>query len=240
MIAIKKNLGLDDGDKPGVLANCSIARETICTVSHGSSGRAIRDRDHRAPFAESSSLFVVLSGTVSKPIKTLTPRFVGICKWFEALVYFDARVNSIRIQGINKRRAIRARLVESLLEKDCAADVLTKGRGGDQKLTVATTVFLVVFNAHSFEARATGRIGLVHCEDALTRLCHLSGSLEKLVIIFACLCHKRRTFHICLFWAVHTIDAVQESFSGRREERGHVGDKLVLFPDNVRTSSPSK
>ena len=74
------------------------------------------------------------------------------------LVRFDTGINPIRIQSIDKRCAIRARLVKSFLEKDRATDMLTQIRGGDQKLTVATTVFLVVFDANSFEAGATGRI----------------------------------------------------------------------------------
>ena len=73
VVAIQKNLRLNDRHQTSVLADGGVAGEAVGAVSHGNLGRTGRDGHDGAPLAEAGALLVVLGGALSEAVETLAP-----------------------------------------------------------------------------------------------------------------------------------------------------------------------
>ena len=179
VLAVEQDLGLDNGHEAGILHDGGVAGEAVRAVGHRGAGGAVGNGHDGAPLAEARTLLVVRGGAIGEVIEALAPGLVRVGEGTEALVHLDTRVDVLGLERIHEGGAVRARLVQSLLEEDGTADVLAKVRGGDKELAVAATVLLDVLDTDTLETGAAGGVGLVHGEDTLAGHGHLGLRVES-------------------------------------------------------------
>ena len=178
---ILENLGLYDGDKAVLLADGTVAGESVGSLLNSKvGGEAITDLEDRAPLGKTASLFVEGLGTGSKTVESLSGGLVlGSHKVDKALVELDADMDATAAEVGYHVGTVGDLLIDGLLVHDDTGDVFLDLGGGDKEITVGASVFLSVLDVDGVEALADGTSGLVSGEDTLTSGSDLLGGLNK-------------------------------------------------------------
>ena len=174
VLAVHQHLGLDDRHEPVRLADRRVARERVRVLVDRElrrrRARHVRDLEHGAPLGEARALLVVLGAALAEVVDALRARLaVRAEERLHALVDLDARDDALLLHHVDERRAVGRLLVERLLERDHARDVLAEAGRRQQHLAVLAPVLLDVLDADRREALADRAGRLVGGEDALAR-----------------------------------------------------------------------
>ena len=140
MNAVNHDLGLDDGDKSGLLADSSVATKAMGGLIDGIVGGESFlhvNAEGSPPLGEAGALGVVQDALVVEAIEAGTPvlSITSADKRLEASVNLDSGDNTGLVEHVNEGSAIGGVLVEGLLVENGSGDVITEVGGGEQKLT---------------------------------------------------------------------------------------------------------
>jgi hypothetical protein len=167
---VNHNFGFNDGDKTIVLANTTIAGESVCSLINRELRRATigSDLKNSSPLGESASLFVECFAASSETIKTLSGLLSVCASNIDCtLVDFDAGKDSAGSEVLDEVNSILGLFVEGLLEHNDTTDVVVDFRGSEEELTVSASVILSVLNVDSLETLSNGSSALISSEDTL-------------------------------------------------------------------------
>jgi hypothetical protein len=183
VVSVNHDLGLNDGYEAVVLADTTIAGESVGGLVDGELGRSTvlnRDLEDTSPFGESASLFVEGLASSSKSIKTLSGGLVGSSHDDNTLVDLNSRKDTSGCEVLDEVDSSGGVLAEGLLEHDDSTDVLLNSGGGEEKLSVGTGVLGDGLNTDSLESESDGTGGLIGSKDSLTGGGDLLGVGHKL------------------------------------------------------------
>ena len=140
VVSVNQDLGLDNGDKSGLLTDTGVTGKSVGGLIDGVVGRGSVgdvDTEGRAPLGEPSSLCVVLHAPVVQVVESTAPRLTGVsaAQGLEASIDLDSRDDTVLVQELNEGLALGGVLEEGLFEEDGSGDVLSKSGGGEKKLT---------------------------------------------------------------------------------------------------------
>ena len=125
---------------------------------------------HCAPLGKASAGCVVGSAALAQVVHTLSHSLaVGVGEDPDALVDLDPGNDSVLLEDVREPLARLVLLVERLLERDAAADVLAQPLGREQKVAVCLAVLAGVLHVDSRETLSDRAGRLVRGEDALAR-----------------------------------------------------------------------
>mmetsp|Transcript_19656 Transcript_19656/g.57379 ORF Transcript_19656/g.57379 Transcript_19656/m.57379 type:complete len:407 (+) Transcript_19656:428-1648(+) len=169
---VHEHLGLNDGHEAVGLANGAVPGEGGRVLVDGELGRrgaaAVLDVQHSTPLGESSALGVVLGAALAKVGDALGHGLaVGAEERLHAHVHLDARDDTLGLEQVHHRSAVRGRVEEGLLVGDHTRDVLLEALSPEEELAVGPAVVLVVLHRDLGKALANGARGLVGGKDAL-------------------------------------------------------------------------
>lgn len=94
---------------------------------------------------------------------------VSSVEFLQTLVDLNSDLNSLRLQQLDESSAIGGLLSDGLVEEDGSADVLFHVGGGEQQLTVLSSVLLIVLDLDLVEAASNGGSAFISSEDTLAR-----------------------------------------------------------------------
>ena len=154
---------------------------------------AISNLEDGSPLGESCTSLIVLLASLSETVQTSGGLFlVGAWQEDETLVDLDAWDDVLCLEQVNKGSAVSRVLEQSLLEEDDSTDSVLQLRS-KKKLSIVSSVFLVVLSVDLLETLANGACRLVCGQDTEARARDLSDSSCELFLILcdsSCLNHS--------------------------------------------------
>jgi hypothetical protein len=172
MVSINHDLGLNDGYKAVVLADTTIAGESVGSLVNGELRRSSignTDLEDTSPFGKSASLFVEGFASSSKSIKTLSGSLVGGSSHDDnTLVDLNSSQDTSASEVLDEVDSSGSVLAEGLLEHDDSTDVLLNSGSSEEKFSVGTGVLSDGLNTDSLESEPDGTGRLVSSKDSLT------------------------------------------------------------------------
>ena len=135
---VDEDLGLDDGDEAGLLADAGVAGQAVRGFVDGVvRGAVVRhvDAEGRAPLGEPGPAGVVGDALVVEAVEAAAPGLALVAphEGLEAGVDLDAGDDARRLEQVREGGAVGSVLVERLLEEDGAGDEVAQlGRAEQQ------------------------------------------------------------------------------------------------------------
>lgn len=126
VVAVGKDLGLDDRHYSGALADGRVAGQDVGVLEDGQLGGAVLlDLEDATPLGEVATILLVLDATGLEIVKTLGRALVvGSEKWDHTGVDLDSRNDVTLLQEVDERGSIVGLLVQGLVKQDHARNVL--------------------------------------------------------------------------------------------------------------------
>ena len=171
VVPVHQDLGLDDRDHAGVLAQGGVAGERVGIGLDRPVGRKARaDREHGAPLGEAGPQRRVLGEPLAQPVEAFRHLLVrGARERLRTPVDLDARNDPLAREDLDQGRPVIRPLANRLVEEDDAAHVVRRPRRGEEHLAIAAAGLLGVRDAQRLEAAPDAGVTLVGGEDALAR-----------------------------------------------------------------------
>ena len=146
--AIGEDLGLDDGHEAVVLADGTVAGKGVGSLADGDHRwAAISDLEHGSPLGEAAALGVELGSAAIETVETLGSGLaIGAADGNDSLIELDTGLDATRAEELDEVLSTGSGLVDGLLVQDDAGDVLLDSWGGEEELSVSTSVVFGVLN----------------------------------------------------------------------------------------------
>src|SRR3954467_3664413 len=199
MVAVHQHLRLDDRHEAGFLRQRRVARERVRVRPEAVLARnALADRDDAAPLREPRTELAVLVEPGAQAVEPFGDRLaLGESERLRALVDLDPRDDALRLEQFRKRRPVRRRLADRLVEEDHAADVLLDPLRGEEEVAVGAAVLLGRLDPDRVEALLDRPVALVGGEDALALGDDRGGGLVELLQIHFLLLRPFASARLC-------------------------------------------
>ena len=182
---IRKDLRLDDGNQAVLLTDAGIARKAIGILVDAQLGRAtgcLVDLQNSTPLGKARTSLVVLGAPRPEVVNPLGLGLsVGSRELDHTLVDFDPGDDVLRIEHLDKRRAIVGALVQGLLEQDDARDALRDALACEEHLPQIPPGRLGVLDTDGGQALAYRPCRFVCRQDALAGSNDCAGGGDELV-----------------------------------------------------------
>merc|ERR1719424_367347 len=187
---VEQDLGLDDGDEAGLLADARVPGEVLGRDLDGElRGHVLAgvDLERGAPLGEARAARVVRLAPLEEAVEARAPvlALAAADEGPEAHVDLDAGDDPDALHDVDERRAVRVVLEQGLLVEDRAAHVLGDAGRREEEVPPDLAVLLGVLEADGLEARADRPGRLVAREEALALADHRVRRLLELGRVLA-------------------------------------------------------
>jgi len=187
VFTITEDFRFDNGDETIGLADSSVSSKAP-SVFLDSNVRwlTVGDLEDCSPFSESASEVVEFLSSLGKIIKSESSSLI-LSSWDDSStsVELDSWDDTLFLEKVDELLAILGGLLDGFFEEDDTGNVFLNIGGGEEKFSVKSSVFFVVFELDGVESLADGTGGFISSEDAPTTGGDLlSVLLEFLSVVF--------------------------------------------------------
>lgn len=126
VVTVREDLGLDDRDYPGALADGGVTGEDVGVLEDGElRGTVLLDFKDATPFGEVTAVLLVLDATGLEVVETLGRALVvGSEEWYHTGVDLDTGDYVALLQEVDEGSSVVGLLVQGLVEQDNTRNVL--------------------------------------------------------------------------------------------------------------------
>ena len=169
VIAIHEDLGFDDGNEAGFLAESGEAGQGVSVGLEREAGGCFWcDFDDRAPFGEAGAELGVFGEAVAQAVQAFGDAVAGeIGEGFGAFIDLDAGYDVLALEEFGHGSAIGGFLADGFVVKDDAADELAQSFDGEKESAVIAAGFFGGSDADAFQALFDGAGAFVRGENSL-------------------------------------------------------------------------